>query len=113
VAAPILAGVDKFLNLLTAWTVYLAPFVPNLLGVSGQTFMDVVGVVEIVAGTLVALRPRIGGYVVAAWLVGIIANLLILGDYFDIALRDLGLALGALARARLATAFAGGGKRAA
>ena len=109
VAAPILAGLDKFTHLLTDWTVYLAPQVPELLSVSAQSFMSVVGVVEVVAGILVAVRPRIGGYVVSAWLVGIILNLLMLGDYYDVALRDLGLALGALALARLATAFAEGG----
>ncbi len=105
VVAPILAGLDKFTELLAEWTRYLWLGVPNLLGIAPETFMGMVGVVEIVAGVLVAIRPKIGGYVVAAWLVGIIINLLLLGDYYDIALRDLGLALGALALARLATAF--------
>ena len=105
IAAPILAGADKFFHLLADWTIYLAPLVPDLLGIPGRTFMYGVGIVEIIAGILVAVRPRIGGYVVAAWLAGIILNLLILGDFYDVALRDLGLALGALALARLATAF--------
>jgi hypothetical protein len=104
VAAPILAGADKFFGLLTEWTQYLWPGFPSLLGVTPEAFMGIVGIVEIVAGVTVALRPRFGGYLVAAWLVGIIVNLLLLGDYFDIALRDLGLAIGAFALARLATA---------
>jgi len=78
----------------------------DILPVSAHTIMLVVGVIEIAAGVLVALRPRLGGYVVAAWLWAIIVNLLVLGDYFDVALRDFGLSLGALALARLAEAFA-------
>lgn len=105
VAAPILAGLDKFFGVMADWSVYLWSGVPSLTGLSPAAFMGIVGVVEIVAGVLVAVKPRIGGYVVAAWLTGIILNLLLLGDFFDIALRDLGLALGALALARLATAF--------
>ena len=104
VAAPILAGVDKFLHLLTDWTQYLWPGFSDLLGVPPHLFMNGVGVVEIVAGILVAVKPRIGGLVVSGWLLGIIANLVLLGDYWDIALRDLGLAIGAFALARLATA---------
>ncbi len=100
--APIIAGLDKFTHILTDWTQYLAPFIPQTLGVSADTFMMIVGVIEIVAGLLVAVKPRFGGYLVAAWLFGIIVNLLILGSYFDVALRDLGLLLGALALARLA-----------
>jgi hypothetical protein len=102
--APILFGLDKFLNLLTDWTQYLAPVFPGLLGLSAQTFMYGVGVIEIVAGVLVAVRPRYAAYVVAAWLLGIIVNLLLLGHYLDVALRDFGLLLGALALARLAEA---------
>ena len=98
--APLIAGLDKFTNLLTDWTQYLAPFVADII--NAQTFMYIVGVVEIVAGIGVALRPRIFAYVVAAWLLGIIINLLLVPGYFDVALRDLGLALGALALARLA-----------
>lgn len=104
VAAPILAGADKFLGLLTDWTQYLWPGFTDLLGLSPAAFMAVVGVVEIVAGIVVAVKPRFGGYLVAAWLVGIIVNLLLVGGYADIALRDLGLAIGAFALARLATA---------
>lgn len=100
--APILAGADKFLGILTDWTQYLWPAIPDLLGMSAATFMSIVGVIEIVAGILVAVRPRFGGYLVAAWLVGIIINLLLLGSYYDVALRDLGLAIGAFALARLA-----------
>ncbi len=106
VVAPILFGLDKFLNLLTDWTQYLAPLVPGLLGLSAQTFMYGVGVVEVAAGVLVAVKPRYGAYVVAAWLLGIIVNLLLLGQFLDVALRDLGLLLGALALARLAEAHA-------
>jgi hypothetical protein len=101
VVAPIVAGVDKFLHLLTNWDKYVAPVVGHLLPVSVHAFMDVVGIIEIAAGLLVLFRPRIGAYVVAAWLVGIMINLVITGGYLDVALRDLGLCLGALALARL------------
>jgi hypothetical protein len=109
VVAPILAGLDKFFEVLVDWDRYLAPVVTDVLPVSGHTLMLAVGVVEIAAGVLVALRPRIGGYVVAAWLWAVIVNLLVAGDHFDIALRDFGLSLGALALARLAEAFPGTG----
>jgi hypothetical protein len=102
--APILFGLDKFLNLLTDWTVYLAPVVTSVVPVSGQNIMYAVGVIEVLAGLLVAYRPRIGSLVVAAWLFGIIVNLLILGSFYDVALRDFGLLVGALALNRLATA---------
>jgi hypothetical protein len=105
VVAPVLFGLDKFTNLLADWTTYLAPAIDRLVPGSATSAMLAVGVVEVVAGLLVAFRPRIGGYVVAAWLAGIIGNLLLLGDHYDVALRDLGLLLGALALARLATAF--------
>jgi hypothetical protein len=105
VAAPILFGLDKFTNLLTDWTTYLAPSVDRLLPGSASGAMLAVGVVEIVAGLVVAFRPKIGGYLVAGWLAGIIGNLLLLGDHYDVALRDFGLLLAALALARLATAF--------
>lgn len=101
--APILAGLDKFTNLLVNWTQYLAPFVANV--VPASAFMMTVGVVEIIAGLLVFFKPRIGAYVVAAWLAGIIFNLLLVPGYLDVALRDFGLFLGALALARLSTAF--------
>jgi hypothetical protein len=102
VAAPVIAGLDKFTHLLVDWDTYLAPPIARLLGGAAHGFMLVVGVVEVVAGLLVAVRPRIGAYVVAAWLGGIIVNLLMSGRYFDIALRDFGLMLGALALGRLA-----------
>ena len=103
VVAPILAGLDKFFEVLVDWDRYLAPVATDVLPVSGHSFMLAVGVIEIAAGVLVAFRPRIGGYVVAVWLWAIILNLLVAGDYFDIALRDFGLLVGALALARLAT----------
>ena len=100
-ALPILAGLDKFFHLLANWDAYLAPAIAQALPVAPHTFMLAVGVVEIVAGLLVALRPRIGALVVAAWLGGIIVNLLLIPGFFDVALRDFGLALGALALHRL------------
>jgi hypothetical protein len=103
--APILFGLDKFTNLLTDWTTYLAPTVDRLVPGSATSAMLTVGIIEIVAGLVVAVRPKIGGYLVAAWLAGIITNLLLLGDHYDVALRDFGLLLAALALARLATAF--------
>ena len=105
VVAPILFGLDKFTNLLTDWTVYLAPAIDRLVPGSPHGAMLAVGVIEIIAGLVVAVRPKVGGYLVAAWLAGIITNLLLLGDRYDVALRDLGLLLAALALARLATAF--------
>jgi hypothetical protein len=105
VVAPILAGLDKFFEVLVDWDRYLAPVATDVLPVSGHSFMLAVGVIEIAAGVLVAFRPRIGGYVVAVWLWAIILNLLVAGDYFDIALRDFGLSLAALALARLAEAY--------
>jgi hypothetical protein len=105
VVAPILFGLDKFTNLLTDWTTYLAPAIDRLAPGSATSAMLAVGIIEIIAGLVVAIRPKIGGYLVAAWLAGIIGNLLVAGDHYDIALRDLGLLLAALALARLATAF--------
>jgi hypothetical protein len=105
IVAPILAGVDKFLHLLTNWDKYLAPVIANLSPIGGHGLMLAVGVIEIIAGGLVAFRPRIGAYVVMAWLLAIIVNLLLIPGYFDIALRDFGLALGALALARLSTEY--------
>ena len=100
--APILFGLDKFVGLLTDWEQYLAPQIDNLIPGTAHQAMLAVGVVEVIAGLLVAVLPRIGGYVVAAWLAGIIVNLLLIGGYYDIALRDFGLLVGALALARLA-----------
>ena len=105
IAAPILFGLDKFTEWMVDWSTYLWSGVASALPGSADDIMLVVGVVEIVAGVLVAVRPRIGGYVVAAWLAGIIVNLLLVGDFYDIALRDVGLLIGAVALARLATAF--------
>ena len=104
-ALPILAGIDKFSSLLVNWEQYLAPVVTRLLPVSGHTFMLAVGVIEVAAGLLVAFRPRIGAWVVALWLWGIIVNLLLVPGFYDIALRDFGLSLGALALARLSREF--------
>ncbi len=103
--APIIAGIDKFLHLLVDWDKYLAPWVAHIVR-DGHAFMLVVGVVEIIAGLIVAFKPRWGGYIVALWLLGIIVNLVTYPGYFDIALRDLGLLLGALALARLASDYA-------
>jgi hypothetical protein len=103
--APIVFGLDRFFNLLTDWQGYLAPLVDRLVPGTGHQAMLVVGVVEIVAGVLVAVRPQIGAYVVAAWLAGIIMNLLLIPGFYDVALRDFGLLLAALALARLAHAF--------
>ena len=105
IVAPLVAGLDKFTHFLTNWDQYLAPVVAGLLPVSGHTFMLFVGIVEMTAAVLVAARPRIGAYVVAAWLFGIIVNLLLIPGYFDVALRDFGLLLGALAFARLSEGF--------
>jgi hypothetical protein len=103
--APILFGIDKFAHVLVNWDKYLAPEFVDLFHLQAHTLMYGVGAVEIVAGLVVALRPRFGGYLVAAWLVGIIVNLLMIGGYYDIALRDFGLLLAALTLARLATVF--------
>jgi hypothetical protein len=100
--APLVAGIDKFFHWLVNWDQYLAPAIARMSPVPAHTFMLGVGIVEMVAGVLVAVAPRIGGWIVAAWLFGIIANLLIIPGYLDIALRDFGLALGAIALARLA-----------
>ena len=104
VIAPLVAGIDKFFNKLTDWSMYLWAPLGRLFGGPG-TFMQIVGALEIVAGFLVAFKPKIGAPIVALWLVGIIINLLLLGSYFDIALRDFGLFLAALALSRLAMSF--------
>ena len=101
--APILFGIDKFAEVLTDWDQYLAPWINDLVPGDAHDAMLAVGVIEVVAGLLVAIAPRIGGYVVALWLAGIIVDLLTLGDFYDIALRDFGLLVGALALARLAS----------
>ena len=103
--APILAGFDKFFNLLVDWEKYLPSVVSNLVGGHAHSLMLVVGVIEVVAGIGVALKPRIFSYVVAAWLWSIIVNLLLIPGYFDVALRDFGLSLGALALGRLSAEY--------
>lgn len=102
--APIVFGADKFVQLLTDWEQYLAPWVNDLVPGSAHQAMLAVGVIEILAGVMVAVRPDLGGYVVAAWLGGIILNLVTMGEYLDVALRDFGLLVAALALARLAQA---------
>ena len=99
--APIVAGLDKFLHLLVNWDQYLPPVVNRLIGGNGHELMLAVGIIEIVAGIGVAIKPKVFAYVVAAWLLLIIVNLLLIPGYYDVALRDLGLSLGALALARL------------
>jgi hypothetical protein len=103
--APVLAGADKFFHFLVNWDQYLAPAITNLLAGHGHEFMLAAGAVEIIAGLGVALKPKIFGWVVGGWLLAIVANLLMTGTYFDIALRDFGLALGAFALARLSQDF--------
>ena len=105
VAAPVIAGADKFLHLLTNWDQYLAPGLAHVSPFGAHGSMLVVGAIEIVAGLVVAVRPRIGAYVVAAWLLGIIVDLILLGSFLDVALRDFGLLLGALALARLSAVY--------
>ena len=102
IVLPIVAGLDKFFHILVNWDMYLAPRIAALSPIGGHSLMSVVGVIEMIAGLLVAVKPAIGSYVVAAWLWGIIVNLLLVPGYYDIALRDFGLSLGALALGRLA-----------
>jgi uncharacterized membrane protein YphA (DoxX/SURF4 family) len=106
VVAPILAGLDKFFHLLVNWDQYLPGVVANISPIPPHTLMLVVGAIEIVAGIGVAIKPRIFAYVVAAWLALIIINLLLIPGYFDIALRDFGLLLAALALGGLSQQFA-------
>ena len=106
--APIVFGLDKFTNLLTDWPAYLAPWIDDIVPGTAQQAMYAVGVVEIVAGDVVAVIPRFGGWLVAAWLFGIIVNLLTIPDFYDVALRDVGLLAGAVALARLAVVYAPG-----
>jgi hypothetical protein len=101
---PIVAGLDKFTNILANWNDYVSPALASMLPVSTATFISIIGIVEIVAGALVLFRPRIGGYVVMGWL-ALIAVTLIFGGHPDIAVRDLVMAVGAFALAQLATAF--------
>ena len=103
---PIAMGVDKFFNLLGPWSRYLAPAIAQVLPVSPGTFMRAAGAIEIIAGLIVAVDPLVGGWLVAAWLWAVTVNLLLARGYYDVAIRDFGLSLGAVALARLAAAFA-------
>jgi uncharacterized membrane protein YphA (DoxX/SURF4 family) len=103
--APIAFGLDKFFNVMVDWPTYLAPWINDLAPGSAQQFMYFVGATEILAGLIVALKPRYGAYIVAAWLGGIVIDLLTYSGYYDIALRDFGLMLGALSLARLASIY--------
>jgi uncharacterized membrane protein YphA (DoxX/SURF4 family) len=105
VVAPVVAGLDKFFHLLVNWDMYLAPVIANLSPIGGHGLMLLVGVIEIIAGIIVAVKPQIGAYIVALWLWGIIINLLLIPNFFDIALRDFGLSLGAIALARLSKEY--------
>lgn len=107
VVAPILFGLDKFTNLMVEWERYLAPALSDPLPFTAQQQMYVVGVIEIVAGIVVLLHPKLGALVVAVWLGGIIINLLLIPGFYDIALRDFGLLLGAVALQRLSTRYDG------
>jgi hypothetical protein len=98
---PIVAGLDKFTNLLTDWKGYLAPSIVNLLPISASAFMSIVGVIEIIAGVIVFIRPRLGGFIVMAWLIAIALNLVISGHYYDVAVRDLAMAIGAFSLAAI------------
>ncbi|HEU5160353.1 MAG TPA: hypothetical protein VFU43_25365 [Streptosporangiaceae bacterium] len=104
--APVLFGLDKFANLLADWPQYLAPWIDGIVPGTAQQAMYAVGVVEIVAGLVVAAAPRFGGLLVAAWLAGIIVNLLTIPGFYDVALRDFGLFVAAVALARLAARYA-------
>ena len=112
VVLPVVFGLDKFANVLTNWEGYLAPWLVGLLPFSGHTAMLIVGVVEIIAGILIAIKPRYAAYVVAFWLAGIIINLLTYPGFYDVALRDFGLLVAALALAQLARTYdRGSGRR--
>jgi hypothetical protein len=105
IVAPLLAGLDKFFHLLCNWDMYLAPVVDKVLGGHGHQFMLVAGVIEIIAAIGVLLWPRVFAWIVAAWLLGIIINLLVVPGFYDIALRDVGLCLAAIAFARLSAIY--------
>jgi len=103
IIVPAIAGIDKLFNALVDWSIYVSPLISNMI--NAQLFMQIVGVIEIAAALLVAFRPRVGAFVVAFWLWGIILNLLSIPGYYDIALRDFGLSLGALALGYLAKEY--------
>lgn len=94
---PIIAGADKFLHFLGHWHQYLYEPIPNLIGMDPHTFLMIVGAIEIIAGIIVFIKPKIGGMIVGLWLIGIVINLFLLGEYYDIALRDIALSVGAFA----------------
>ena len=98
---PIVAGLDKFTNILTDWSNYLAPWMVDLLPISASGFMMIVGVIEIVAGILVLIRTRIGAYIVSAWLLAIALNLISSGQYLDVAVRDIVMSITAFCLAKL------------
>lgn len=98
---PIIAGLDKFTNVLVEWHNYLHPVFPAVFNIEPETFMSMVGIVEIIAGVIVLASPRIGAYVVGFWLIGIAVNLVAQGAYFDIAVRDIVIAIGSFALAAL------------
>jgi hypothetical protein len=106
IAAPIIVGLDKFLHRLTNWDICLAPWIANLSPISGHNLMLLVGVIEIITGLIVAFRPRVDAWIVFAWLWAIVINLLSYPGFFEIALRDFGLSLGALQLASLNREFA-------
>ena len=105
VLAVTIAGLDKFFERLAPWEQYLAPVVRNTIGIGSHKIMMIVGAIELVAAFVVAVKPKVGAWVVAAWLAGIITNLLLLGDYYDVALRDFGLMLAAIALGRLCAVY--------
>ena len=102
VLVPVIAGLDKFTHILTDWEKYLAPVVTDILPLEARTFMYIVGVIEIIAGIIVFVKPRIGGMIVGLWLVGIAINLLLTGEYYDIAVRDVVMAISAFSLSMLA-----------
>lgn len=106
VIAPLLAGLDKFANLLTDWSQYLSPWMLQMIPLKAKTFMIMVGIVEIIAGIGVAFKPKVFSYIVVLWLLAIVVQLFISGQYLDIALRDIGLMLSALALGRLSHKYA-------
>lgn len=105
VVAPIIAGLDKFFHMLVNWNIYLSPMASSILGGYDNAFMMIVGIVEIIAGIGVLFKPKVFAYIVSAWMILIVLNLLSTGQFFDIALRDLGLALGAFSLGRLAQKY--------
>ncbi|MGN6401666.1 MAG: hypothetical protein ACTHMD_14520 [Flavisolibacter sp.] len=107
---PIIAGADKFMHILADWDKYLAPAIANILPISPHSFMNIVGIIEIIAGVLVLIKPKIGSLIVGIWLVGIALNLLLSGQYFDIAVRDCVMSIGAFSLFMLVT-DTGEGKR--